>query len=803
MFRNYLAAALRNLARNRLYAAINVIGLSIGFATALLVGLFVRHEMTFDHFIPGYQNIYKLSHGLRLPGNEELPTEDLGTWMPMQMKLDIPQIEVAKLSSLFQPVSLRHGDVEAIEKRFHWADPNIFDVLPLPVYAGNLKTALDRPDGLVLTRRMARRYFGTDNPIGETLEIDRARVMTVTAVLQDLPSNTHLDTEIFGSGKAVEGREGPFGENARVYVYVRLKPGVTADQVRGALVDVIDRYPQKRPTGKWSDIHYYPLVPIADIHLTSTGAFAMTPGADPRTIRATGVVGVLVLLLASINFVNLKTARAARRAVEVGVRKVCGAGRRDLVVQFIGESLVYATLAMLIAMALVELVLLPWLNAFLDRSIVFGYWRWPMLGYLVAAVLVVGTLAGAYPAFVLSSFRPAAVMKGAGASVAGSGRVRQFLVIVQFAILIGLMLSTAIIYRQTQFGLEQGLRFDKDQLLIVDVPPADCEKSSFRTAVDSLPGVLGAACSEFFLGEFGTAQYFAPDGREVTFKEGIASAGMFELMGLKPVAGRFFVRNREADVLPPPRDRKPGVPLRAVVNETGAKVLGFRTAADAVGKLIKVPRADVRYEIIGVVPDVSGETVRQNIWPMFYLNTEGWNSRLNVKLRRSAVPETLRALDKAWSQIPGQTRPISRRFYDDYVQSIYASLIRQRTLFAGFALVALLLAGLGLFGLAGFTVERRTREIGVRKAMGANTGAVVRLLLWQFAKPVLWANVIAWPIAGYIMYRWLLGFAYRIDLEPWVFVASSLVALVIAMVTVSTHSVLVARANAVAALRYE
>jgi len=803
MFRSYLAAALRNLVRNRLYAAINVIGLSVGFATALLIGLFVRHETTFDHFIPGYQSLYKLSHGLRLPGNEELPTEDMGTWMPMQMKLDIPQIEVAKLSSLFQPVSLRHGDVEAIEKRFHWADANVFEVLPLPVYAGNLKTALDRPDGLVLTRRMARRYFGTDNPIGETIEIDRARVMTVTAVLEDLPSNTHLDAEIFGSGKAVEGPDGPFGENARVYVYVKLKPGVTADEVRRALVDVIDRYPQKRPAGKWSDIHYYPLVPIADVHLTPTGAFAMTPGGDPRTIRATAVVGVLVLLLASINFVNMKTARATRRAVEVGVRKVCGADRWNLVVQFIGESLVYATLAMLIAMALVELVLLPWLNAFLDRSIVFEYWRWPVLGYLVAAVLVVGTLAGAYPAVVLSSFRPAAVMKGTGPAVAGSGRVRQFLVIVQFAILIGLMLSTAIIYRQTQFGLDRGLRFDADRLLIVDVPFADCEKSAFRTTVDSLPGVLGAACSEFFLSEFGTAQYLAPDGREVMLKSGIAGAGMFELMGLKPVAGRFFVRNREADVLPPPKDRKPGVPLRAVLNETAAKALGFTSAAEAVGKMFRVPRTDVRYEIIGVVPDVSGDTVRQSIWPMFYLNTEGWNSRLNVKLRGSAVPETLRAIDRAWSQIPGQTRPISRRFYDDYVQSIYASLIRQRTLFAGFALVALLLAGLGLFGLAGFTVERRTREIGVRKAMGADTGSVVRLLLWQFAKPVLWANVLAWPVAGYIMYRWLLGFAYRIDLEPWPFIASSLVALAIAMVTVSTHSVLVARANAVSALRYE
>ena len=487
--------------------------------------------------------------------------------------------------------------------------------------------------------------------------------------------------------------------------------------------------------------------------------------------------------------------------MEVGVRKVCGAGRRSLIVQFIGESLVYTTLAMLIAMALVELVLLPWLNAFLDRSIVFQYWRWPMLGYIVAAVLVVGTLAGVYPAFVLSSFRPAAVLKGTGPSVAGSGRVRQLLVIVQFAILIGLMLSTAIIYRQTDFGLRQGLRFDKDQLIYIGTH-SECDKSSsFRAAVEHLPGVVGTACSVFFLDNFGTAQYIAPDGREVTLNDSQVGAGVFELMSLTPVAGRFFARDREADLMPAPKDRSRTTAYRVVVNESASRALGFRSPAEAIGKMFAL-RSGERREIIGVVPDFSRGTIREAIAPMFYSN-EDWFTHLNVKLRGSAVPETLRAIDKLWGQIPGQTRPISRQFYDEYVQSLYASLMRQRAIFSAFAIVAVLLAGLGLFGLAGYTVERRIREIGVRKAMGAETGDVARLLLWQFAKPVLWANGVAWPIAGYIMYRWLLGFAYRIDLEPWLFAAASLTALAIAMLTVSAHSILVARANPVAALRYQ
>jgi putative ABC transport system permease protein len=803
MLHNYLAAALRNLARNRLYAAINIIGLSVGFATALLIGLFVRHETTFDRFIPGYQNIYKVSMGLNLPENAQLPTEDVRGWIPEQIGLDVPEVaRIARLAHVFSPVSLRHGDVEAIESRFYWADPNIFEVLPLPVYAGTLKGALDRPDGLVLTRRMARRYFGTDNPIGESLEIDRGRVMTVTAVLQDLPSNTHLNTEIFGSGKSMAGLGGPFAPSARVYAYLQLKPGATADELRASIARMIER---NRPAsaGSKPSALYIPAVRIDRIHLSPTGAFAMTPGGELRSIRAFAIVGVLVLLLATINFVNLKTARAARRAVEVGVRKACGARRRDLMVQFIGESLIYAALAMLIAMALVELLLLPWMNAFLDRAIVFEYWHASLLGCIAATVLVVGTLAGVYPALVLSAFRPANVLKGTGPTAVGSGRVRQSLVILQFAVLIGLMVSTAVIYRQTAFGLEQGLRFNKDRLVsIISVPSDACEKSSFRTAVDNLPGVVSAACSEPFLDSIGTAQYLAPDGREVTLHDSIVGAGTFELLGLKPVAGRFFAPDREADSLPPPKNRSPSALYRVVINEQAVKTLGFESPAAAIGKTFGFASGE-RREIIGVVPDFSRETIRESIEPMFYQNTAGWFSRLNVKLRAGQVPETLRAIDRLWERIPGQTRPIQRQFYDEYMQSLYSGLTRQRTIFTAFAMVALLLAGLGLFGLAGFTVERRTREIGIRKAMGAETGDVTRLLLWQFAKPVLWANVLAWPVAGYVMYRWLLGFTYRIDLEPWLFVSAALAALLIAMLTVGTHSILVARAKPVTALRYE
>jgi putative ABC transport system permease protein len=803
MLRNYLAAALRNLQRNRLYAAINIVGLAIGFAAALMIGLFVRHELTFDTFIPGHESIYRVSMAVTLPGAGSNATEDVRGWIPYQMKLDFPQIAaLARLSNNSGAgASLRRGDIEANEERFYWADPNIFDVLPLPAFAGDLKTALQRPDGLVLTRRMARKYFGRDNPIGESIEVNREQTMQVTAVLEDLPSNTHLNAEVLASAVSKGGPQGVF--SSRVYAYLRLAPGTTAAQMREALRDFIDRHSPRPPAGgKASDTFSLPLLSIGEIHLHPAGAFAMTPGGDLRTIRAIAAVGGLILLLASINFVNLMTARAARRAVEVGVRKVCGGGRRDLVLQFMGESLMYAALAMLFAMVLVEL-LLPGLNGFLDRNIGFDYGHAPLLGAIVALVLVTGALAGIYPALVLSAFAPASVLKGGAPQAAGSGRVRQLLVLLQFAILTGLILVTAIIYRQTAFGLRQGLRFDKDQLLAIATPPAACEKSTFRTAVENLPGVRGTACSMVFLNDFGTDQYLAPDGREVTLQSSLVGAGLFELIGLAPVAGRFFVRDREADALPPLRFISKEVAYPVVINETAVRQLGFKTPQEAIGQRISSRTSGERREIMGVVPDFSRDTVRQSIEAMFYENSAGWFMQLNVKLRGSAVAETLAAIDRLWARQPGQTGPIARHFYDQYVQNLYSGLIRQSAIFTGFAAVALFLAGLGLFGLAGFTVERRTREIGIRKAMGAETGDITRLLLWQFARPVLLANLIAWPIVGFVMNRWLQGFAYHIDLEWWLFAAASTLALLIALLTVSGHSVVVARAKPVTALRYE
>ncbi|MEJ0098218.1 MAG: FtsX-like permease family protein [Pseudomonadota bacterium] len=804
MLRNYLAAALRNLARNRLHAAINVLGLTVAFAAALLIAVYVHHERTFERFIPGYADVYRLSGASLRGGSAANTTDDLRGPVAEALRAAFPQIHaIAELRNTLGNTSLRRGLVEALEPRFTWADPQAFDVLPLPVIAGDARAALARPDGLVLTRRMARKYFGEDLPIGQTLEVDRERTLRVMAVLEDLPSSTHFTPEVFGSTLALPPNQPGFVY--RTYVYLRLAPGTSAQTLRAGLPAFIDaNIKAPASAGKSSSGFELQLVPIADIHLRPTGALNMKPGGDPRMLDALTLVSGLILLVATINFVNLMTARATRRAVEVGVRKAVGAQRADIVLQFIGEAFVQALLAMLCAVALTELVL-PRLGAFVDRQLHFDYLDPAVLGGLLGATVLVGALAGLYPALLVSLFGPAAVLKGTASRGPGSGILRQLLVLVQFAILIGLVLVTGVVQLQTRFGLAQGLRFDDDQLLMIGVPAPQCEHSAFTDAVRALPGVSGTACESDFLGNFGTQQYRAADGREATLQNSSIGPGLFELMGLKPVAGRFYERDREADLFPSnPGDRDLSHLYPTVVNESAARALGFADPAAALGQAftnLSDVRPGTRRQIIGVVPDFARDSVRTPIAPVIYNNSGGY--RMDVKLRGHDVPETLVAIDALWKQYSPLPAPISRRFYADYVQQLYTELAGQARLFSILALLALLLAGVGLFGLASFVAERRTREIGIRKALGAKTSDVLRLLLWQFARPVLFANLIAWPLAGWAMQRWLEGFAYHIDLPMWLFPVTAALAMIIALATVGAQALRVAAARPVESLRHE
>jgi putative ABC transport system permease protein len=811
MFRNYLSAALRNLARNRLYAAISIVGLSIGFAAAIFIGLFIREELSYEKFIPGYENVYKVSYTFQTPGTSpqksELTFYALADWL----KHDFPELEVGRQGGDWR--SVRHGEFESHES-VAYADQGFLSVFPFPVVAGDLRTALATPDSVVLTRSMAQKFFGEDAPIGKTLEINRQHTLRVTAVLEDLPSSTHLSFRILAAAATPPaglwpGPHIPQPAFMPTYTYFRLGPGSDLKQIERQLASYVKEH-LKPPPGQHISLE---AEPIAKLHLRAGGINPQKPPGDAKVLVALGIVGVLILAIAGFNFVTLMTARSAQRAVEVGVRKLVGAGRRDLMVQFVGEATIYVALGMLLAMAIVE-ISLPAFNTLLDRSlgkftapaIAFDYWRDPSLvAALAAVVLIMGTAAGFYPALVMSAFRPATVLKGASIRGGGSLSVRQVLVVAQFAVLVILIFCALVIHRQTSFALNEALRIDRDQVVLIFFGDPKV-RHTFQQALVDVPGVEAVTSSQSAPTNFSFLPFVAatPDGNETTLYISAVDFGFHEFYGLPLLAGRHLSRDRSTDTARAENDDFISHPVSVLVNESTSRLLGYASPEAAVGQMIKVgglpPAATIT--IVGVVPDFPVDSVRMPIRPTVYFVHPNMLIMISARLNGQQIPETLARIDALWKRI-GEPRAIPRQFLDEYYDYIYTDIRQQGKLFTVACILAVSIACLGLFGLSVFSAQRRTKEIGIRKAMGAASGDVLRLLLWSFAKPVLLANLIAWPVALLAMDHWLDGFAYRVDLEWWLLPAASFVALAIAMLTVSAHCYKVSRSKPVHALRYE
>jgi putative ABC transport system permease protein len=820
MFRNYLNTALRNLARNRLYAAISILGLAIGFAASILIAQFVRTEFSYDRWIPDYQHVYKLIDVLEQPGQAPIRGDVTQSVLASQINLALPgTAATARLMQDFPTVHSTPGDDGIVDQSFAWADPSIFQVLQLPALSGDLKTALDKPDTVVITRQVARKYLGRDLPIGALLDVQTGpdhHPMRVTAVLKDLPPDTTLLTEIFASGRSaysplsqMDARP-PVYTGVSTYTYVRVAPGQTAAQLQRAL-DVAGQ-PEAAAFKAAGIRHAFHALPMAQIHMTAPGhtGIVVKPTGSAATTRAIATVGLLIVLVASINFVTLMTARATRRAVEVGVRKVNGARRIDLIVQFMGEALIQALLSMLIAIALASLLLKPF-SAFVQRTISLDFVHDPALtGGLIAATIAIGLLGGIYPALVLSSFRPAAVLKGGLIQAAGSATARQALVVLQFAILIGLILTTITIYQQTEYALNQGMGAQRALTVGVWTP---CN-NAFPEEVRHLPGVRSAACSSLNALNSPSSKIInsveTRDGRTTTFSAAPVDFGFFEVYDIKPLAGRLFSRDHVGDAMAPQPPGPPsptgpaGPPPPVILNETAVRDLGFASPTAAIGHPMRWgggPMGQRPSEIIGVVPDVPA-MVESATEPTFYFVSARPGGMLSIRLTGKDMPGAVKAIGRVW-KATGNTRPIQLVFFAELRRIQYLDIIIQGVTIAICAAGAVSIAALGLFALSAFTTERRTKEIGIRKVMGASTFDVVRLLMWQFTAPVLWAMAIALPLGFLLMQRWLQGFAYRIDLTAWPFVLAGTAALLIAWFTVSFQAFTVARAKPIEALRYE
>jgi putative ABC transport system permease protein len=658
---------------------------------------------------------------------------------------------------------------------------------------------LRRPDGLVLDRSAARRYFGRDDAVGATLQLrtaaDRAlHAMVVMAVIEDLPAaDTTFQSGIFAAGLAAfsplalqdANPAGVVGVNAQgVSTFVRLNSAAASatDELQRALADVA-----LRPDGAKST---FELVRIDRVN--------RHPGLAPGFVVKLAmmlVLGGTILLVAAVNFINLVTARSGQRALEVGIRKGAGATRGVLVLQFLGESLLQAMLGTVFAIALTEWSL-PHVNSFLNSGAEFNYWRDPGLAaVLVVTPAVLAVLAGVWPALVLSSFRPGVATRAALSAAWRGNPVRQVLVTTQFALLIALMIAAAVVFQQRHFAMNQALRLNTDQMLMVWAP---C-RESFLNDLRAIPGVRGFACGgwQWLNDEPNRVTVRARDGSQQTLWRVAVDLAVFDLYGLKPVAGRLTLDAA---------GHYPADASHYALNETAARQLGFRSAQDAVGQAFDLPSVvqggEGGHQIIAVVPDFSLASVENPIKPMAYMFEPSQQHLVSMKLAAEDIPATLAAIDRAWAATGAKSRT-NRFFLDTRFEQMYLSLLRQAQAFGVIAMATVALAVFGLFGLAIAAVARRRREIGIRKALGAQRGDVVRLLLWQFARPVLWASLIACPLAGWIMQRWLDGFAYHIDMPLWLFPAVTALALLVAVLTVGVHVLRVAGAKPVLALRHE
>ncbi len=832
MWRNYLTVGFRALMKSRTYAFINILGLAIGMAACLMILLYVRYEFSYDRWIPGADRVFQVQswYQARETG-QEAQLQMTPYRAGKSLAGDFPQIEREVYVNNNTPVFFRNGQASATEN-YLWVDSNFFEVMPLPMVRGDA-SALSQVNSAVLTQSEARRRFGTDDIVGQTMTlISRgvSRDFRITGIMQDLPRNSHLRIDsLIRIDYVAYNADTPqildcWGcQNG--WVYVRLREGADAQAIRDGLQAWERRRIPDENAGEArfnaGDEQDWHIVNVEDVHLGRAQAAAMTPGNDRTTIVTFAVVALLILGMAVVNFTNLATARASQRAREVALRKALGATRGQLIMQFIGESIIVAVVAMLIALALVELVM-PSLAGFLEADLQVRYFGGEgILLPVVLLVLVVGIFGGLYPAFFLSRFEPATVLKAnkSSSETPGTGRIRNVLVVAQFAVSIGLIICTTVIYAQTVFARTVDPGFNRSNILQIGELSRYQLLNQGETIAERMrriPGVeavgrttIGVATD----GNNNTGVVVPGVAEPVTIGNYQVDEGFFDAMGLRLVAGRWFDPARPMDDMTLPYPPQPAAEralaargANVVINELAARRLGFQSPAEAVGRTFRAALVDneiglVPITIVGVVADARFRNVRLPLDPMMFLNTNTGHATMIVRFRGN--PAEIRAnAERVWRGITTEV-PFDAEFSDDIMAELYEADDARAQTFAAFALLAIIVACLGLFGLAAFTAERRTKEIGIRKVLGARTQDIVRLLAWQFSKPIIIANLIAWPVAWWVMRDWLNSFDARVDLGPAPFVLAGVVALVIAIGTIAGHAIKVARANPILALRYE
>lgn len=811
MIRNFFTVAIRNIVRHKGFTFLNIAGLSIGLTACLLIGLFVYDEKQFDKFIPEGQRIYRMY----IERTDDQGTSVTSRTPPMfSVSLDAQYPEVEKTMRMFPLNSkslFESGETKIYEENGLAVEPSFFELFPLPLKYGSLKNLLTQTNEMIISEKLSERLFGNDNPVGRQLLLDKAPY-TITAVIGDV-SDFHLDvTYLIPLQHAL--KEYNIAEERmqswrwqQFYTYVKLKPQASAE----ALEKKFQLYVEKElhPEFKTGGMTYLPFVQaLHDIHLHSSDfVIDVAVRGNITYVKALTIVAIFILLIACFNFINLATAKSLQRAKEVGVRKSVGASRLQLMLQFTGETILLTFISVLIA-TLACMLLLPIFNEFTNKDISFSIFYHPVfVALLIALTLLVGILAGFYPAWILSNFKPVIVLKTSVVSDALPGKapwLRHGLVVVQFALSALLIISAIVVYRQVNYLHNKDLGIDKEQIMFFPMRGDRMYENydAFKKRLLTSTGVSSVTMGYGFPGDMFAGDEIMVPGegqtRSVPTTHLLVDADYLKTMGIELVAGRDFILNSQSDV-----------DHAFIINETAARAYGFSTPQNAIGKDLhwtvwdsQQPDSLKKGQVIGVVKDFNYKSLYEAIQPAVIHIYPPAYWKVAVKLKGSAVSSTIASVQKVWSEF-SPDYPIEYSFLDEGFEKMYRAEDKLRTLLFIFTILAIFVGCLGLFGLAAYSAQKRAKEIGIRKVLGADVTGIVVLLSKDFVKPVAIALIIATPIAWHFLNKWLENFAYRISISLWIFIIAAALSILIAVLTVSFQAIKAAISNPVKNLRSE
>lgn len=812
MIRNYFKVALRSILRNKLSSFINIFGLALAMTCCLMIFLFIKDELSYDRYNANAERIYRVTRNFLSPdGSVNLHLGHVAPPFGPLLKNDFSEFEsIARtLQTQFLVAYQESGEEKKSfnENNTFFAEPEIFNLFTIPVIEGNAEKSLQDPFTIMLSEKTAEKYFGKESAVGKPLRVGNQYDVMVSGVFKDFPAQSHWHPDILVSfstlnDTTIYGRRGletRWGNNS-FGTYVLVTEGFDAKKVEAQFPAFIDKHmgplmaADNAPMpSTWTNLF---LQKLTDIHLHSHLDSEVESNGDIKNVYMMGIIGFFIVLIACFNFINLSTARATKRAKEVGLRKVAGAFKSQLVTQYLSESTLIALCALLFSIAFSAFAI-RWLNAFTEKSISINFIsNWPLLAGLVVFALLVGTLAGIYPAFVISGFKPALILKGQQGSVKGKSGLRKFLVVTQFSISIVLIIATMITYQQLQFLNTRDLGYNKDQVLTLryygELSPS---YDAFRNELLKQTSIKSASRSSRtptgrLLDSQGSAQIQQGDSlanTNVVLKNIRIDFDFFETYEIPFVTGRNFSREIKSDDS-----------LAFVLNEAAVKMM--ETTPEEI--LMKdFQYGGVKGRVIGVVKDFHFESLHEPIVPVVF-QPGPFFSRISVKIAGDNMQNGIQHIEKVWRDfIPH--RPFEYSFLSMQYQALYDAEQKQGKLFTIFSGLAILIACLGLFGLATFNTLQRVKEIGIRKVLGASVFNIVRLLSREIIILIVIANLIAWPIAWYFMNEWLDTFAYRIGVNVWLYILAAFVAVMIALITVGSQTIRAAMRNPANTLRYE